>query len=154
MSYVITVQRDPDGAPLTRSDINAVLDSDETIGRKDERTAEWTRPGCDEPVYFNIEETSLWTDGYQHFELDALLAKLQELARSLDAEVIGEEGEVLTAAESEAPAGGEQAQSASCRGRPAAITGVALSVVAFPFVVILFVIRIPYLLWQIFRATR
>ena len=146
MSYVITIQRSLKETPLTRSDINAVLDSDVTIQRKDAGTAEWTRSDSAECIHFNIEDSSLWTDSYHHSEVDTLLTKLHDLALILNAEVIGEEGEVLTSS--------EQSQSAPTSGGLAKVAGLAFTLVSSPFMVILFVIRVPYMLWQIFRATR
>ncbi len=146
MSYVISIQRGSGGTPLTRSEINAALDADQTIERKDEGIAEWVRPDSTERLYFNIEDSSLWTDDFSASEIDTLLPKLRELALALEAEVVGEEGEVLTSSEeSTAPAGA---------GGFSMLIGLVLTLVVLPFIAAVFVIRLPYLLWQVFRAAR
>ena len=146
MSYVITIERISSEAPLTRDDINAVLDSDEAITRREAGTAAWQSPGSDESVHLNIEESSLWTDSYPASQIDTVLPKLRELALALSAEVIGEEGEVLTSPEELPPP--------ASPGVLSMAFGLIIMLVALPFMAIMFVVRVPYILWQVFRATR
>lgn len=144
MSYVITVQR-PEGKPsLSASDVERLLEKDTSLSRLEDGALVWTCPEGRHRLHINVEADHLWSDGVRGQAADAFLAKLREIAGNLEARLIGEEGEDLTA--EEFPEGGGLKQSLM------AILGLAATVVALPFIVALLILRIPWVLWKICRT--
>jgi hypothetical protein len=143
MSYVITVRRSSNKHPLSEEDIRDCVESDNSLTLLDSGTIEWRSPDTKEKFLLNIEETNIWTDHTRGVSADELLAKLQGIAATLNADVYGEEGELLSS-----DSNYYKADAAS------SLLGVTLTILALPFLALLFVIRLPLLLWQIARSVK
>ena len=146
MSYVISIERRTSTAPLTSLDINRVVDADESFTRHSEALVEWRDPSTSKGFCLNIEEDSLWTDAVHGDEDMVFLTKLQELAVALGADVVGEEGELLT--DTTVPADTEVQSVLS------AIAGFGLVAITLPVLALMFVIRLPWIVWKILRSTK
>lgn len=104
MSYIVSIRR-KEGHYISDAELRALIDKDTSLHevslqdvKCEEASAcvvEWLPEGGSKPVLFVLEagEVSVTTPS------DAALRKMQELARLLDASVIGEEGEDLTTVE-------------------------------------------------------
>ncbi len=146
MSYVITIRRPPGAPPLTRRDFQQVVDSDESLSNMDGGGLVWTSPDSRREFYITQESDHLWTDGVRGEEADNFLYKLSEIAGRLDARVYGEEGEDLTDPGTSPVMGAGE--------KLGMIIGVLLLMLSIPFLLIIFMIRLPVYAWRIWRAVR
>jgi hypothetical protein len=119
----------------------------EALAQDDEFTSlegdtwKWRAAPDGAELWVNVSDTKLWTDGGRGWTAERSLAKLQQIASRLDADVVGEEGELLN--DVVTPAG---------PGTPAGFTGGAIAAILFlPFVVLLALVRLPWILWKISR---
>lgn len=97
MSYVVSVRRE-DGTPITYSEFVEAISGDAEFSLAPESEGVrkpsfvWTAGGTGSQTFFHF-----WT---QEIAVESpsggALKKLQELAQKLDAEVYGEEGEILS----------------------------------------------------------
>jgi len=101
MSYVISIRR-ARGRDLAQAEVEHALAADGELRRADAALWTWHGLGI---AYGNGE---LHTDGSRGWSSDKALAKLRAIATQLDASVIGEEGEDLTAATQAPPAAGRR----------------------------------------------
>jgi len=138
MSYVITIRR-PDGRPaLSAQDFECLLAADHSLARKDSGII-WTQ-GSKE-FWLNIEADHLWTDALSKRtkEAEGELEKLRSIATYLNASVFGEEGEDLSTE-------GEITDPSSTLS---AVGRMIFLVLTLPFVILLFVVRIPQIIQKL-----
>ncbi|MCB1050486.1 MAG: hypothetical protein H6510_14700 [Acidobacteria bacterium] len=96
MSYVVSIRR-PDSAQITAEEFRLLVTQDDSfhpLGLEDGKSCvfEWLPPVGKNPVVFSFADGEVSVTTPSH----AALKKMQALARSLNARVIGEEGEDLT----------------------------------------------------------
>lgn len=92
MSYVLTIRRD---APLRADELRALVQRDESLSILPDEETEvgailWN--GENPPLPLTFDNGGIWSTPRN----DAAIIKMQELARSLNARLIGEDGEDLT----------------------------------------------------------
>ena len=104
-------------------------------------TWRWRRSPAGADLFINMSGSTLLTDGSRAWTAEAAISKLQEIAAQLGADLIGEEGEILT--DVPAPAEGG--------GLSAAAAGALIAILALPFILLLALVRLPWLLWKIWR---
>lgn len=119
MGYHVTVRRrtDPAAAPIPREAVRAWVASrgDLEVVRESEHALEFAAPTPDDAPLFVWQNGEVWVDGPD----EATIALMVELARAMDAEVIGDEGERYPAS----PDAGASTQGAA--GEPQAARGAA-----------------------------
>lgn len=98
MSYVIKIER-RQGEPLLLDEMVRAIAADgdfEPIERNGTLGA-WSWRGAPDgsEMAVNIEADLLWTDGGRAWTTEVAIARLQRLARKLNADLTGEEGEDL-----------------------------------------------------------
>jgi hypothetical protein len=138
MNYAIAIKR-PDGRPpLSAQNFDGLLAADPSLTRKDSGIV-WTQESRE--LFLNVEADHFWTDVLsKRIKKDISgLEKLRSIATHLDDSLFGEEGEELSTEE-------EITDSPSALS---AIGGMILSVITLPFVILLFVVRIPWILWTL-----
>ena len=146
MSYVVEVRRPADRSSLTRDDFERLVESDSSLTLTDERLIVWNGPENLDPLNVNVESDRLWTDSIGGRAQTNYLEKLREIARFLDAKVFGEEGEDLT---EEFPSDPDHP-----RHGVSAFVGLVLFIVTIPVLALLFVVRLPWMIWKTSRALK
>jgi hypothetical protein len=141
MSYVVTIKRPAEAFPLTVEEVTSVLSSDAAFSQTGEASWEWrgTNPRDSLTLTFHIDAVS--TEGRLPRSPEWLQA-LRRTAAALNARVHGEEGEEITEAE---PGRISWLSSAG---------GLLLAAVMMPVMLLVLVVRLPWLVWKLLRATR
>jgi hypothetical protein len=144
MSYVVSIRREEGSGPFSSADLEEAsklpgfsLDGEFLI---------WTNPTSHHALTMNITPEEIWTDDPVVRSREVIII-LRSLAMTLGAGIYGEEGEDL----SEAAQAAAAAQPAS---RSAVALGLAGTVFLAPFVVLLALVRLPWVLWKIMRASK
>ena len=143
MSYVLTIRRAEGEVPLDRHDIDRLLAYDDSLSLESDEVIVWRHPDSGEAFHINLEASSLWTDSSHGVAGDVFLPKLRDIATTLDARILGEEGEDLSEAEVSESSGGVQVLHG--------MLGALIFVLSLPVLALVIVIRIPSILWKIYR---
>lgn len=97
MSYVVTIRRQT-GAPISRAEAQQVLAGDSELRTAGADRWQWQPTGAPQPLRLNWEaDGALSTGGDRAWASNEGLAKLRLIAARLDATVVEEEGEDLSA---------------------------------------------------------
>lgn len=146
MSYVVEVRR-PGGQPsLTPDDFERLVANDSSLTLADGRLIVWNGSENLDPLDVNVEPDRLWTDRIGGGAQATYLGKLREIARFLDAKVFGEEGEDLTEdflVDPDHP-----------RHGVSAFVGLVLFILTVPVLALVFVVRLPWVIWKSSRALK
>ena len=98
MSYVFCIQRH--SSPITEKEVSDLVSSDDTLCGGEKEPILWTDPETEKERYINFDTQSgvLDTDDLRGSEEEtmAFIDKLRSIAISLDARLVGEEGEDVT----------------------------------------------------------
>lgn len=143
MSYVISIRRAASRPPFSREELERVAQSQPGLALE-EGAIVWSSSSGRRVELF-IGERELRADGVPGGVAEQALAVFAFVAQALNAQLVGEEGEVLagTPIELAAPAPWWQ------------VAGGALIVVlALPFTLLLVLVRLPWLLWKIGRGVK
>lgn len=146
MSQVITISRPMNKSPLTHEDITQLIESDDSLSYITDKGIQWKSPKSEQLFYINLEQDSLWSDNISLDITDAFLEKLQSISKTLNARIIGEEGDDLS-----------DITLNECSEEKFGITGTLgciTSVASLPIFLILFIVRLPLLVWKVYRATK
>lgn len=146
MSYVLEIRRTEDQPSLTPDDFERLVENDSSLTLTDERLIVWKQSEDLKPLNLNVESDCLWTDGIGGSAEATHLAKLREIARFLDAKVFGEEGEDLT---EDFPSDPDHR-----RHGVSAVVGLVLFVLTIPVLALVFVVRLPWVIWKTSRALK
>lgn len=144
MSIVLTVRRSSVAPPLTRSEIEQVLSSSQSFSG--DEIGGWRLVGVPSAneLFLNVDEDEAWTDGGREWCSEPALAELRALAGLLNARVFGEEGEDIT----EATPTDDDLPTEHV-GKPAIVIAAILAVILAPFILLLAVLRLPWVLWRL-----
>ena len=145
MSYVVTIERPAGKSPLRPQDFARLVKNDESLSKTNEGVLIWTHPTIRQDFYLTIESNHLWADGVTRDKTDEFVEKLREIAGRLDARVYGEEGEDITESEL-GPMGAKEKWGGA--------VGILLVMVSMPFFLILFIVRLPWVMWRMWRAVK
>jgi hypothetical protein len=140
VSYVVTIQRSHNS--LSTSEMEQAVGADTEFVTVGNGCWRWVGvPGGSE-LFLNLGDDNLWTDGGRGWIEPIAIDKLRSLAKTLDARVVGEEGEELT-------------ENAPVKGQPVSPTGTFLTllitVALIPVIALVAIVRLPLVLWQIVR---
>ncbi|MFN3987714.1 MAG: hypothetical protein ACK4KV_19655 [Rhodocyclaceae bacterium] len=144
MSIVVTVRR-PGPSPLSREEIVRALKNDPNFAL--DETGCWRLTGSDPVLFLNVEEDEAWTDGSSMWLSEPALGSLRGLASQLHARVFSEDNEDITLRCSF-----DEDTPPKTTGKLATVLGGLLSLVLLPVLLIVAVVRLPWILWQITRA--
>ena len=143
MSYVLTIRRAEGEVPLDRHDIDRLLTDDDSLSLESDEVIVWRHADSGETFHLNLEASSLWTDNTHGLAADAFLSKLRDVATTLDARVLGEEGEDLSETEA--------SESRSSVKILHGMLGALIFILSLPILALVIVIRVPSILWKIYR---
>lgn len=146
MSYVFEIRRPGDQPSLTPNDFRRLVESDSSLTLTDGRLIIWNGSDNLDPLNVNVESDRLWTDSISSSAEPVHLAKLRDIAKFLDARVFGEEGENLT---EEFPSDPDHP-----RHGLSAFVGLVLFVLTIPVLGLVFVVRLPWMIWKTSRALK
>ena len=146
MSYVVEVRRPGDRPSLTPDDFDRLVENDASLTLTEGRLIVWSGSESFDPLDVNVESDRLWTDSIGGGAQATKLEKLREIARFLDAKVIGEEGEDLT---EDFPGDPDHP-----RHGVSAFVGLVFFVLTIPVLALLFIVRLPWLIWKTSRALK
>lgn len=146
MSYVVEVRRPGDQPSLTPDDFQRLIESDSSLTLTDGRLIIWNGPEDFDPLNVNVESDRLWTDSIGGSAQATYLKKLREIAKFLDANVFGEEGEDLS---DEFPSDPDDP-----RHGISALVGLALFILTIPVLALFFVVRLPWMIWKTSRVLK
>lgn len=144
MSYVISVRRPPGKPTLTANEIAQRLSVIGGFSRRSESSWAWTLPEGREGPTISFAAGELSIDGALGRDTEACVRTLRDLAESLEAVVYGEEGEELSGPTTPTPAVSPWSL----------LGGLVLAVLLFPFMALLSIVRLPWLLWKLVRAVK
>jgi hypothetical protein len=145
MSYVITIKR-PAGKPsLTTQDYEWLLENDGALSKTSEGTLIWTPPHIQQEFYITLESNHIWTDNIASDESGAFVEKLREIAVQLDARVYDEEGDDITEID-RIPM--------STKEKLVSTIGILVTIVSIPFIIILLLIQLPWIIWKMWIAIK
>lgn len=141
MSYVVTIRRPAAASPLTVEEVKSVLALDAAFSQVGEAAWQWrgTNPGDSLTLTFDTGAVS--TAGRLPRSPEWLQV-LRRVAVALDARVHGEEGEELT------ETGLGRAGWLPTAG------GLLLAAIMMPVMLLVLVVRVPWLLWKLLKATK
>lgn len=143
MSYVISIKRPPGKPPLTLRDFEELMREDASLSRNEGGQIVWFDSKTQKELCIKTENDHLWTDGIRGNHIDHALGKLRGIANRLDARVFGEEGEDITEVDATGPVSAKQT-----------LAGLFIFIVSLPFLVLLFLIRLPWMFWKIKRKLK
>ena len=146
MSYVVEVRRPGNRPSLTLDDFRRLVESDASLTLTDDKLIVWNGSGNLDPLNVNIESDRLWTDSIGGSAQATYLRKLRDIARFLDANVFGEEGENLTEENLSDPN--------YPRHGVSAFIGLVLFVLTIPILALVFIARLPWVIWKTSRALK
>ncbi|HRE12689.1 MAG TPA: hypothetical protein PLD37_00675 [Usitatibacteraceae bacterium] len=138
MSYVLSIRRAEIAEPFSSSELEHAVAVHPGLVLEGQRLS-WSSPKSQAKLTLNVSPRELWTDGLTPQNSAEQTRFLADLARTLDAQLVGEEGEVLFP-EPEESALGSAAKSAA---------GGVLTVLALPFVLVFALVRLPWVLWKL-----
>jgi hypothetical protein len=142
MSVVLTIKR-IEPPLLSQGEMHCAMDGDPDFARVGSATWRWMVAPHDEELFINRDENELWTDGSRRWRSDDALQKLRTIAERLEARVFSEEAGEITLCE-------EEPGSPSSSPLMVAL-GLCMSAVLLPLLLILALLRLPWILWQITR---
>lgn len=142
MSYVVTIKRAASKEPISAADIATLVQHDSSLSHDASGAIKWTDPSKGQVHYLGFADACLSCDSVG---IDATgpatLDKLRSIAASLDAGVFGEEGEDLSSPDPAVPP----------PSKSLVVFGILFSIALLPFVALVFLARLPLLVWQILR---
>jgi hypothetical protein len=143
MSYVVSIKRKDGSGPFTSPELQRAAELHPEFSLEGELLT-WTDPSSQHTLTMNVTPDEIWTD-HPAVRSNEVIVVLCALAKTLGANVYDEEGQDL----SEAAAGVEHPVS-----RTAAALGLAGTVVLAPFILLMALVRLPWVLWKIMRASK
>lgn len=146
MSSVVEVKRAGNKPPLTTSDFEKLMKDDVSLVPLNGRLIVWDQSRAGKPLHLNIESDRLWTDALDRDSQAIHLNKLREIAKILDARVFGEEGEDFTEEDPDDPG--------RSRHPIASAVGFFVFALMVPMLAIMFVVRLPWMLWRVSRTLK
>jgi hypothetical protein len=138
-----SIRRAEGQPPLSMRDLPRLLGSDESLRPAGEVAVQWQSQFTQAAMRLQLHEGALVVHGLQPAHREEGLAKLRHVAGRLGARVHGEQGQDLT----EPPA-----PPARTGGAWARVGQAALFVLVLPASIAVMVLRIPVLLWKLWRV--
>lgn len=143
MSYVLSIRRAENKPPFTREELERLARAHQSLVL-DQGILSWS-DGKGGNIEFFVDERELRADRISAEVSKQALSLFRTIAMELDAHVIGEEGEELAADET------------PLRSRGSTwfvLLGGLVVVVATPFVLLLALLRMPWVLWKARKVLR
>ena len=143
MSYVVSIRRADSQPPYAREELERIAHT-QTGVQLERGVLAWSN-GNGEHVELFIGKRELRADHIPSGLREQALEALQGIARELNARLVGEEGEDITfdAMLADAPAPGRNA-----------VLGAVLAAIALPLMLVLALVRLPWVVWRIGRRLK
>jgi hypothetical protein len=143
VSYVLSIRRAESASAFSPSELERVAALHEGLALKGDVLV-WNSSRSRLNLTLNITPRELWTDGTSAASAQEVTNFLAGLAASLDAKLVGEEGELLIAEPN------ESSQSATLK----TVLGGVVALLSLPFVVLLALVRLPWVLWKLWGRAK
>lgn len=144
MSYVIEIRRAKGAVALTEADLARLL-NDPQLGQVSSNAWLWTSLTSSAQLTLTWHAGALSTDDINwvstatsNANTDECLNKLRAIARELNAQVLGEEGENLSEPNSDMQTNGW-----------AAVGALLMVLLMLPFMLLFLTVRLPWLVWKL-----
>ncbi len=129
---------------MSRAEIERALSASPAFERVDDAWRLVDSP-ADAELFLNVEDSEIWTDGSRHWLEASALRTLRQLAATLEARMRVEEDDITD----ERPASVSEAGEVS--SKPTAVVAAVFAVILAPFLIVVAVLRLPWVLWRITR---
>lgn len=143
MSYVLSIRRAESASAFSRAELERAAALHEGLSLQGDVLV-WNSPRSPLTLTLNVTPRELWTDNARSASTPEATRLLADLAATLDAELIDEAGEPISAVPNESSSG-------STLGT---VLGGVLAVVSLPFVVLLALVRLPWVLWKLWGRAK
>lgn len=143
MSYVLSIRRAESPSAFSRAELERAAALHEGLSLQG-NVLVWNSPRSSLTLTLNVTPRELWTDDARSASTPEAMRLLADLAASLDAALVDEAGEQLSV----------EANDSSSGSTLGTVLGGVLALVSLPFVVLLALVRLPWVLWKLWGRAK